>query len=335
MLQAEIVGIVIPNAINPTDIINIKILAPIFEYTGNAGAANIAQMVRFGSVMWSDSPSTFVMRDGIFDSATDAWRIFDSGGDCKEDTPAALETCINAKRTTPVDFTNNRQIVPGLSGLTATAGAATTLTDTDVAPAWTTNQWAGAVVRLTSGAGINQGRRVVSNTPTVLTISPAWATNPAAADTYTLTFYGDSNGYCDVAHDADCEGNAGMSSPSDYTVEFTERTSIPAFIAGRKLVRFVGTPGYNPNAGRQTAPWGCGIGPELALLPALRWARRGNKREPAPRASCVEGRSQPVKVGSLAARTWWPLPSGSHGVVIGGTQGDLKRRWIAARAAAD
>ena len=217
------------------------------------------------------------MRDGIFDSATDAWRIFDSGGDCKEDTPAALETCINAKRTTPVDFTNNRQIVPGLSGLTATAGAATTLTDTDVAPAWTTNQWAGAVVRLTSGAGINQGRRVVSNTPTVLTISPAWATNPAAADTYTLTFYGDSNGYCDVAHDADCEGNAGMSSPSDYTVEFTERTSIPAFIAGRKLVRFVGTPGYNPNAGRQTAPWGCGIGPELALLPALRWARRGSR----------------------------------------------------------
>jgi hypothetical protein len=68
---------------------------------------------------------------------------------------------------------------------TATAGAATTLTDTS--KVWTTNRWAGGTLTLTGGTGSGQTRTISSNTATAITVSPAWTTNPAAGTTYTVT----------------------------------------------------------------------------------------------------------------------------------------------------
>ena len=67
---------------------------------------------------------------------------------------------------------------------TATAGGATTLTNS--AKNWTTNQWAGSQVRITTGTGAGQIRTVVSNTATVLTVSVAWTTNPDVTSQYSI-----------------------------------------------------------------------------------------------------------------------------------------------------
>jgi hypothetical protein len=65
---------------------------------------------------------------------------------------------------------------------TATAGAATTLTNS--AKAWAANQWANYQIKIVSGAGAGQIRTIASNTGTVITVSAAWATNPDATSVY-------------------------------------------------------------------------------------------------------------------------------------------------------
>jgi hypothetical protein len=67
---------------------------------------------------------------------------------------------------------------------TATAGAASTLTDT--AKAWTVNAYANKSVVITGGTGAGQSRTIASNTATVLTTSTAWTTNPDATSTYAI-----------------------------------------------------------------------------------------------------------------------------------------------------
>jgi len=67
---------------------------------------------------------------------------------------------------------------------TATAGAATTLTNS--AKTWTTNQWTNYQVRITAGTGMGQTRTIASNTGTVLTVSAAWTTNPDATSVYAI-----------------------------------------------------------------------------------------------------------------------------------------------------
>lgn len=66
---------------------------------------------------------------------------------------------------------------------TATAGAATTLTDG--VKTWTANQWTNFQVRITAGTGIGQVRTISSNTGTVLTV-PAWTINPDATSVYVI-----------------------------------------------------------------------------------------------------------------------------------------------------
>lgn len=64
--------------------------------------------------------------------------------------------------------------VPALSNGTATAGSATTLTDSG--KSWTTNAYAGKVARITGGTGAGQVGYITSNTATVLTFSNTLAT---------------------------------------------------------------------------------------------------------------------------------------------------------------
>lgn len=68
---------------------------------------------------------------------------------------------------------------------TATAGAATTLTNS--AKTWTANQWTNYQVRITGGTGTGQVRTIASNTNTALTVATAWTTTPDTTSTYEIT----------------------------------------------------------------------------------------------------------------------------------------------------
>jgi hypothetical protein len=66
---------------------------------------------------------------------------------------------------------------------TATAGATTSLTDTN--KTWVVNTYLGDYLVVTGGTGVGQVRRITSNTATVLTVA-TWTVNPAAASTYVI-----------------------------------------------------------------------------------------------------------------------------------------------------
>jgi hypothetical protein len=94
-------------------------------------------------------------------------------------------TTIAFNRSSTTGVLTARTLNPPTNTGTATAGAATTLTDTS--KAWVTNRWAGGTLTLTGGTGSGQSRTISSNTATAITVSPAWTTNPAAGTTYTVT----------------------------------------------------------------------------------------------------------------------------------------------------
>ena len=67
----------------------------------------------------------------------------------------------------------------------ATAGAASTLTDT--AKSWTTDRWAGARIKIIAGTGEdNLPKPIASNTGTVITITGTWETNPSTDSQYVI-----------------------------------------------------------------------------------------------------------------------------------------------------
>lgn len=66
---------------------------------------------------------------------------------------------------------------------TATAGASTTLTDSG--KTWTESAYVGKWVRIVSGTGAGQTRRITANTATALTVA-AWTTNPDTTSVYNI-----------------------------------------------------------------------------------------------------------------------------------------------------
>lgn len=90
---------------------------------------------------------------------------------------------VKGPTTSPcICYTSYAALVSG----TATAGGATTLTDSG--KAWTVNEQTGREVRISSGTGVGQARTIASNTATALTVSPAWGTNPDATSVYTIAY---------------------------------------------------------------------------------------------------------------------------------------------------
>ena len=59
--------------------------------------------------------------------------------------------------------------ITGISSCAANDGS-TTATITDSTQSWTTNQWAGGVLQITSGSGKYRKFRIISNTANTLTI---------------------------------------------------------------------------------------------------------------------------------------------------------------------
>jgi hypothetical protein len=84
----------------------------------------------------------------------------------------------------------SRYLILGFDAGTATAGAATTLTDST--KAWTTNCWTNHVVRILHGTGRGQTRIIASNTATVLTVQTAWATTPSTDSVFAIQANPDS-----------------------------------------------------------------------------------------------------------------------------------------------
>jgi hypothetical protein len=78
----------------------------------------------------------------------------------------------------------SRYHIVGFDAGTATAGAASTLTDST--KAWPTNRWANYAVRILAGAGVGQVLPILSNTSTALTIYGTWATNPDNTSVYAI-----------------------------------------------------------------------------------------------------------------------------------------------------
>lgn len=111
----------------------------------------------------------------VYDFATNAWASLSNTG-----LPATVGTDGRLVSTPSWMDASYLQFATG----TATAGAATTLTNS--AKAWAVNQWANSQVRIVSGTGAGQIRTIASNTATALTVSAAWSTNPDATSVYSI-----------------------------------------------------------------------------------------------------------------------------------------------------
>ncbi len=71
-----------------------------------------------------------------------------------------------------------------LASVSSGGNGAKTLNDTS--QHWTTNEWAGQAVRITSGRGVGEFAVIVSNTATQLTLSTPWTTVPNASSHYAI-----------------------------------------------------------------------------------------------------------------------------------------------------
>jgi len=83
----------------------------------------------------------------------------------------------------------SRYFIIGFDAGTATAGAASTITDST--KAWEVNRWRNYAVRILAGTGAGQLRPIASNTATALTIVGTWATTPD--NTSVFAIQGDPN----------------------------------------------------------------------------------------------------------------------------------------------
>lgn len=95
---------------------------------------------------------------------------------------ALTQTNLPATIITDASLVATPSIVGGAFDSSATGGysfgAAGASTLTITGPSWATNQWKNSQIRITSGTGAGQVRKIATNTGTVLTVSAAWTTNP-------------------------------------------------------------------------------------------------------------------------------------------------------------
>src|SRR4030095_4135238 len=77
-------------------------------------------------------------------------------------------------------------VADDLQGASGTATAGTTSTLTDSSKSWEVNQWAGGYVAIVAGAEATHYRRILSNTPTVLTLNRVLAGSIDNTSVYVL-----------------------------------------------------------------------------------------------------------------------------------------------------
>jgi hypothetical protein len=126
----------------------------------------------YGGSLWFFNSGTAAVGFSVYDLLTNAW------------TARSVTGLPTAWGTDAVLLSTLSSATTGFATGTATAGAATTLTN--AGKAWATNMWANYQVRITAGTGRGQIRTIASNTGTVLTVSAAWTVNPDATSVYSI-----------------------------------------------------------------------------------------------------------------------------------------------------
>lgn len=135
---------------------------------------NTTQYQIFGGSLWYFNAGTTAVGFSVYDRATNAWTAKSVAG-----LPTSWGYDGQLVSTPGMSSNNGQGFVNG----TATAGGATTLTDSG--KAWPVNGWANFQVRIISGTGKGQIRAITSNTATVLTV-PAWTVAPDATSVYRI-----------------------------------------------------------------------------------------------------------------------------------------------------
>lgn len=162
-------GMIVRNTLGANGVVTVNPASPVaFDNT------TVFQMLT-GS-FWMFVPGTGAVGFSCYDRATNAWTARSVTG-----LPTTFGT--DGKLVATGGATSG----PGWQGFvngTATAGAATTLTDS--AKNWPVNGWANSQVRIISGTGAGQIRSIASNTANVLTVSAAWTVNPDATSVYRI-----------------------------------------------------------------------------------------------------------------------------------------------------
>jgi len=108
---------------------------------------------------------------------TASFGIFFQGKHVASGNPTNPSRLYIAASGSPDDFI-------GSSG-TAT-GTQTSSTIQDTSQSWTTNEFAGLTVVLTSGTGAGQSRAITSNTGNTITVGTVWTTTPDTTSKYTI-----------------------------------------------------------------------------------------------------------------------------------------------------
>jgi hypothetical protein len=144
--------------------------------TANGVAFDATTQFRFfAGSLWFFNSGAGVVGFAVYDRATNVWTQRSVVG-----LPTTFGT--EGQLVSTSSLASNRGL--GFVNATATAGAASTLTDS--AKTWPVNGWANYQVRIISGTGLGQIRTIASNTATALTTSAAWAVNPDATSVYRI-----------------------------------------------------------------------------------------------------------------------------------------------------
>ena len=155
--------------------------------TGVASDLNLGH-VKVGTNLTIDVDGTLNASGG--GTATDVTYNNTTSGMTATNVQAAIDEH-QADKATLTDYAHVQTGVISLTLLvlsdsgTASAGAATTLTDST--KTWTVNAYTDQRVTITGGTGEGQSKYIVSNTATELTVDSAWTTNPDATSEYEIS----------------------------------------------------------------------------------------------------------------------------------------------------
>lgn len=156
-----------------------------FYENASYGTAHVQEDVRQGLNQWLRAPK----EAGAGNSAR-----FDASGNLDTIIDTALTVEVNADGSATSVNPSTGALTGGTGGYwkaaeanastgTATAGSTSTITNSGAS--WTTNQWSGYMVLITSGTAAGQVAQVISNTATVLTLNGT-ITAPANGSGYAL-----------------------------------------------------------------------------------------------------------------------------------------------------
>lgn len=163
-------GVVKSNTLGANAIIEVSAPASVaFDAT--------TQYQIYGGSLWFFNAGTTAVGFAVYDRATNVWTQRSVAG-----LPTAWGTDAQLVSTGGRASNNGNGFVNG----TATAATSTTLTTNKT---FLLNQWANNQVRIISGTGAGQIRKIASNTAGangILTVSAAWAVTPDATSIYRI-----------------------------------------------------------------------------------------------------------------------------------------------------